>query len=139
MVQVTISVGGSTFAHDFPEVPTVGSVVPIQRPGQSSPVGMTVKKVIVECDLPPGSNTGFHDFYRKEAEEAMRGPAPVSGSSVDGHQPDEVDLIVPPGVGSASGLSGREYIPDGSGIIRVLRDDAPALKRAGFLEVPAAE
>ena len=55
-------------------------------------------KVIVECDLPPGSNTGFHDFYRKEAEEAMSGPAPVSESSVDGRQPDEVDLIVPPGV-----------------------------------------
>ena len=100
---------------------------------------MTVQKVIVECDLPPRSNTGFHDFYRKEAEEAMRGPAPVSGSSVDGHQPDEVDLIVPPGIDSVSGLSGREYRPDANRIIRVLRDDAPPLRHAGYVEVKVAE
>ena len=37
MVQVTISVGGSTFAHDFPEVPTVGSIVSIQFKDEGPP------------------------------------------------------------------------------------------------------
>jgi hypothetical protein len=103
MVQVTISVGGSTFDHYLSEVPKVGSIVPIQRPGQSSPVGMTVKKVIVECDLPPSSNTGFHDFYRKEAEEAMRGPAPVSleGDSL-------IPVANPPASNSTPGRDERE-------------------------------
>jgi hypothetical protein len=108
MVQVTISVGARLFDRDLSEVPTVGSVVPIQPPGQISPVVMTIKKVIVECDL-PGSNTSMLDFYREES--AARSAA----------QLDEVDLLVPtPSPGSVPGLSGREYIPDAEGIIRVL-------------------
>jgi len=125
MVQVTISVGARTFDHDLSEVPTVGSIVPIQPPWQSSPVIMNIKKVIVECDLPPSrSNTGM---YREES--ATRNAA----------QPDEVDLLVPtPRPSSVSGLSGREYVPDAKGIIRVLRDDALLLKRAGYVELRAA-
>jgi hypothetical protein len=127
MVQVTISVGARTFDRDLSEVPTVGSVVPIQPPWQISPVVMTIKKVIVECDLPAGSNTGMLDFYREES--AARSAT----------QPDEVDLLVPtPRPGSVSGLSGREYIPDAKGIIRVLRDDARPLKLAGYVEVKVA-
>jgi hypothetical protein len=109
MVQVTISVGDRMFDRDLSEVPTVGSVVPIQPPGQISPVVMTIKKVIVECDL-PGSNTSMLDFYREES------------------QLDEVDLLVPtpPSPGSVPGLSGREYVPDAKGI------------SAGYVEVKVA-
>ena len=60
MVQVTISVGARTFDRDLSEVPTVGSVVPTQPPWQISPVVMTIKKVIVECDLPPGVSKRRH-------------------------------------------------------------------------------
>ena len=95
-------------------------------PWRISPVVMTIKKVIVECDLPAG-NTSMLDFYREES--AARSAT----------QPDEVDLLVPtPRLGSVSGLSGREYIPDAEGIIRVLRDDARPLKRAGYVEVKVA-
>ena len=114
MVQVTISVGARMFDRDLSEVPTVGSLVPIQPPGQISPVVMTIKKVIVECDL-PGSNTSMLDFYREES--AARSAA----------QLDEVDLLVPtPSPGSVPGLSGREYIPDAKGI------------SAGYVEVKVA-
>jgi len=65
---------------------------------------------------------------------------PAVSGSVDVKLPDEVDLMVPtPRPGSVLGFSGHEYIPDANGIIRVLRDDAPTLKRAGFREIPAAE
>ena len=115
MVQVTISVGARMFDRDLSEVPTVGSVVPIQPPGQISPVVMTIKKVIVECDLPAGSNTGMLDFYREES--------PARSAT----QPDEVDLLVPtPSPGSVPGLSDREYIPDTKGI------------SAGYVEVKVA-
>jgi hypothetical protein len=111
MVQVTISVGARMFDRDLSEVPTVGSVVPIQPPGQISPVVMTIKKVIVECDL-PASNTSMLDFYREES--AARSAA----------QLDEVDLLVPkPSPGSAPGLWDR---PDAKGI------------SAGYVEVKVA-
>lgn len=108
---------------------------------------------ITELQIDPSGNTGFLDFMREESEIAAgkrmkptESPStaanpPVSTENQAARKsPEFVTLIVPPANrgGVICGFEHREYTPDVMGMIRVVAEDAPPLKRAGFIEIQVA-
>ena len=104
---------------------------------------------LTELQIDPSGNTGMLDYYRSLYEkrvgkvESPSTPAnpPVSAPKpAGGKSPEFVTLICPPANrgGIICGFMGREYTPDAMGMIKVVAEDAPPLKRAGFVEVQVA-
>lgn len=113
---------------------------------------------LTELKIDPSGSTGMLDHYRLMAEAAAgkkNGAAPAtlatspqtpanpplfSDKPAAPIPPEFVTLIVPPAnrSGIVCGLSRKEYAPDAMGMIKVVAEDAPPLKRAGFVEVMVA-
>jgi phage terminase large subunit-like protein len=106
---------------------------------------------LTELQIDPSGNTGMLDYYRslyekrvgkKDAPAAT--PAAPEATPASAAQPSPkpadalVTLICPRRDGVVVGLSRKEYTPDALGMIKVLSEDAPPLKRAGFVEVQVA-
>ena len=107
---------------------------------------------LTELQIDPSGNTGMLDHYRQMYEKHVgkkdapaATPAAPSATPASAAQPSPkpadalVTLICPRGSGnSVVGLSRKEYWPDAVGMIHVDAEDAPPLKRAGFVEVQLA-
>lgn len=100
---------------------------------------------LTELNVDPTSQfTGMLEFYRAQARVATDAKGNVAGKPalpkpVNAPAPEVVlppsifvPLQVPKGTGVVCGLSRREYVPDETGVIYVLEEDAPPLRRAGF-------
>lgn len=84
--------------------------------------------------LSDDAGLNVQDFYRQEhnahAEAITRARAAGSGSAPDSS--GRVGLVPPPGISSASGLSGLAYSVGSDGLMLVHPDDVPVLTRSGF-------
>jgi len=82
-------------------------------------------------DASDGHNV--EDFYRQEHARVVANIK--GGGKVVKDDELTVRLHCPRDTRQASGLTGRMYTEDAFGVITVHADDAPALRRAGFVDV----
>lgn len=74
--------------------------------------------------------TNIRDFYRRDHADMVDRARAAATGGLSAH--GAVRLVPPPGISSASGISGHQYTVNANGWMEVAPDDVPPLRAAGF-------